>query len=172
MIQDSLTLYKLIVLYMLSRVDFPLTKAQISDFVLNQGYTNYLNLQTVFSELCEANMLTEKTVRNRTQLFLTEEGTSTLHFFEGRLSHEIKEDIDAYLKSQSLSLREEVSVTGDYLKSPDGGYQVHLVAMERRTPLVDLTLQVPTELMAEDICQNWEVKNQEIYQYLISQLFS
>ena len=33
MTQDPLTLYKLIVLYMLNRVDFPLTKAQITDFI-------------------------------------------------------------------------------------------------------------------------------------------
>lgn len=36
--QDPLTLYKLIVLYMLSKVDFALTKAQIADFLLGKEY--------------------------------------------------------------------------------------------------------------------------------------
>ena len=36
---ESLTLYKLIVLYMLEKVDFPLTNAQISGFILDKGYT-------------------------------------------------------------------------------------------------------------------------------------
>ena len=31
---ESLTLYKLIVLYMLEKVDFPLTNAQISGFII------------------------------------------------------------------------------------------------------------------------------------------
>ena len=31
---ETFTLYKLIILYMLSKVDFPLTNAQISDFIL------------------------------------------------------------------------------------------------------------------------------------------
>ena len=44
---DTLTLYKLIVLYMLSKVDFPLTKTQIYDFILDKGYTNFLTLQQV-----------------------------------------------------------------------------------------------------------------------------
>ena len=39
LIKDLLTLYKLIVLYMLSCVDFPLTKAQIGDFILEKEYT-------------------------------------------------------------------------------------------------------------------------------------
>ena len=33
---DALTLYKLIILYMLDRVDFPLTNSQISEFILEQ----------------------------------------------------------------------------------------------------------------------------------------
>ena len=42
MTQDPLTLYKLIVLYMLNRVDFPLTKAQITDFILEKEYKKLL----------------------------------------------------------------------------------------------------------------------------------
>lgn len=48
---ESLTLYKLIVLYMLEKVDFPLTNAQISGFILDKGYTTYFHLQQALSEL-------------------------------------------------------------------------------------------------------------------------
>ena len=48
---EAQTLYKLIVLTMLDRVDFPLTNAQISDFILTKEYTNYFTLQQVLSEL-------------------------------------------------------------------------------------------------------------------------
>ena len=42
---EALTLYKLIVLYMLNKVNFPLTNAQISEFVLGREYTTYFTLQ-------------------------------------------------------------------------------------------------------------------------------
>lgn len=42
---QPLTLYKLIVLYMLDRVDFPLSTSQISEFVLDKGYTTYFKLR-------------------------------------------------------------------------------------------------------------------------------
>ena len=48
---DSFTLYKLIVLYMLQKVDFPLTNSQISEFVLDKEYTNYFTLQQALSEM-------------------------------------------------------------------------------------------------------------------------
>ena len=38
---EAFTLYKLIILYMLDKVDFPLTNSQISEFVLDKGYTDY-----------------------------------------------------------------------------------------------------------------------------------
>ena len=38
---ETYTLYKLIVLYMLDKVDFPLTTSQISEFILEKEYTTY-----------------------------------------------------------------------------------------------------------------------------------
>ena len=75
--QDPLTLYKLIILYMLQRVDFPLTKAQISDFILEKQYTSFLTLQQVISELIDADMITAHSIRNRTHLSITKEGRQT-----------------------------------------------------------------------------------------------
>ena len=48
--QEPLTLYKLIVLYLLNKVSFPLTMAQVSDLILEKEYTNYLTLQQVINE--------------------------------------------------------------------------------------------------------------------------
>ena len=46
-------LYKLIILYMLNCIDFPLTNTQISDFILEQGYTDYFKLHQTIGELVE-----------------------------------------------------------------------------------------------------------------------
>ena len=39
MISDPMTLYKLMVLYMLRRVNFPLTEERITHFFLDREYT-------------------------------------------------------------------------------------------------------------------------------------
>lgn len=171
MLQDPLTLYKLIVLYMLDRVTFPLTTAQISDFILGKEYTNFLTLQQVFSELTDTGLIEARSANNRTHLTITSEGTETLHFFENRISLAIKSEIHAYFQEKEYVLREEVSVVSDYYKSTTGEYEAHLVAKEREISLIDLTLSVPSKELAESICNNWMTKNQNIYQYLIEQLF-
>lgn len=171
MLQDPLTLYKLIVLYMLNRVSFPLTTAQISDFILEKEYTNFLTLQQVISELTDAGMIDTRSIRNRTQLAITKEGRETLNFFGNRISDAIKNDIDTYFRQNEFVLRNEVSVLGDYYKSTSGEFEAHLVAKDREINLIEITLSVPTEETAASICDNWQKKNQQIYKYLTEQLF-
>lgn len=171
MLQDPLTLYKLIVLYMLNRVTFPLTAAQVSDFMLGKEYTNFLTLQQVINELTEAGMISTQSIRNRTHLGITEEGKQTLTFFQNRINDAIKNDIDTYFRENEFTLRNEVSVLGDYYKSTSGEYEAHLVARDRGIKLIDITLSVPSEEIAAAICDNWQKKNQEIYRYLTKELF-
>ena len=168
---DPLTLYKLIILYMLNRVDFPLTKAQIGDFILEREYTNFLTLQQAIGELIDAGFVTAKSIRNRTHLILTEDGKQTLSFFGNQISDSIKKDIDEYFRNHELEMRNEVSILADYYKSTSGEYEAHLIAKDKGSNLIDLTMSVPLEETAISICDNWQKKNQEIYQYLIEQLF-
>jgi hypothetical protein len=156
---------------MLDRVSFPLTKAQVCDFILEKEYTNYLTLQQATAELIDAGFVAAATRRNRTYLEITEEGRNTLSFFSNRIDYSIKEDIDAFLHEHEVEMRNEVSILTDYNKSGFGEYKAHLQAKEKDVTLVEITLSVPDEDTASAICNNWQKKNQEIYQYLISQLF-
>lgn len=169
--QESLTLYKLIVLYMLDKVAFPLTQSQISEFVLDKGYTNYLTLQQVISELIETNLITAHTTLNRTQLTITEEGKDSLGYFEGRISDAIKKEILDYFKEKSLELKNEVSVVSNYYKAVNGEYEAVLSAKDGAVTLVEIKLSVPTTQIASSICDNWNKKNQEVYQMLTKMLF-
>ena len=171
MLQDPLTLYKLIVLYMLNRVSFPITPAQISEFILEKEYTNFLTLQQVIGELADANMIHTQNTNNRTLLTITEEGRETLTFFENRISDTIKEEIMEFFRSREFELLDEISVQSNYYKSTSGEYEAHLIAKERGTNLMELKLSVPDKETATAICDNWQAKNQDIYQYIIEQLF-
>lgn len=173
MAQDTFTLYKLIVLYMLNRAAFPVTKAQISDFMLEKEYTNFLTLQQVISDLIDAEMvmITAETVYNRTYLAITEEGRKTLSFFHNQINSSTKQEIDEFFRENEMEMRNELSILSDYYKSASGEYESHLTAADKGSKLVDITLTVPDEAIAASICENWQKKNQAVYQYLIEQLF-
>ena len=169
--QEPLTLYKLIVLYMLDRVNFPMTKAQVGDFILEKEYTNFLTLQQAIGELIDADLISAKSIRNRTHLAITDEGKTTLSYFGNRINDSIKQEIDAFFEANEIEMRNEVSIQADYFKSTTGEYEAHLLATEKGIRIADITLSVPDADTASAICDNWQKKNLEIYQYLVSQLF-
>lgn len=172
MSSQYLTLYKMIVLYMLKRCDSPLSKSQIYDFMLDNDYTSFLTLQEVFSELAEAALISEKTVANRTYLEITDDGSQTLEFFGNRINPSIRSQIDDYITENGMELRNEASILADYQKTGENEFTVHLRARENGQNLIDIKIPIPTEDMAENMVRNWHEKNQEIYQYIFSQLMA
>lgn len=167
---EAFTLYKLIVLYMLEKVDFPLTNGQISEFVLDKGYTTYFKLQQALSEMVEARFVHEEITHNRTLYHLTEEGASTLQFFGNKISPAIKGDIDAFLKEHKYELKNEVSARADYFPNNFGEFSVQCRVVENEVNLIDLTLTVPSEKEAQAIANNWRQKNEELYAYIMKSL--
>lgn len=170
MTQDPLTLYKLIILYMLDNVQFNLTYSQISSFILEREYTNFLNLQQAISELQESELIKSVTLSSRTYFSITEEGRKTLAFFRKRISKALIDDIDAFLAENHMELKSESSVTATYYKLTSGDYVAELSAWENDEELAHIKLSVPAKDLAETVCNNWHQKNQQIYQYLMTEL--
>lgn len=171
MSNEALTLYRLIILHMLSKAAYPLTSAQIADFILYKEYTNFMTLQQVLSDLTEDAFITATTMENRTLYTITEEGRQTLSFFDNRLQDSIKEDIADYLKTYDIQIRNELSVLTNYDRNANGEYIAELIAKDGVNDLVHIEIAVPTAAFAQTVCQNWKEKSEDIYQYLVNELF-
>ncbi|WP_026523453.1 DUF4364 family protein [Butyrivibrio sp. MB2005] len=170
MSSQYLTLYKMIVLYMLKKSGDRLSKAQIYDFILENEYTNFLTLQEVFSELAESGLITESNEGSRTYLRMTKEGDEALGFFENRINPDIRTQIDEYFKENGMKIRDDSAINAHFKKTGENEYVAYLSASEGNSSLIEMSIPVWTESMAESICENWKKKNQSIYQYLIKEL--
>lgn len=169
---EPFTLYKLIVLYMLDKVDFPLTNAQISEFILDRDYTTYFTLQSVLSELTESGMIRQETIRNCSYFTITDSGSEALHYFQNRISKSIREEIDQYMYDNKIKLRDEVSIIADYYRNTADEYSVRCVVKEKYANPIDLTITVPDESQAKNVCRNWKEHCQEIYEFVMRELLS
>lgn len=167
---ETFTLYKLMILYMLKKVDFPLTTSQISEFILEKGYTSFFRLQEILTEMTESDLICAESTHNRTLYRLTENGTETIRFFKSKLSPEIRADIDEFLKEKYKDLKEEVAVKSDYYRNTKHEFEVHCQITEDGNSIIDLTLTVPTEAEARAIAAHWSAKSQEIYASLLEKL--
>lgn len=167
---ESVTLYKLIILYMLNKVKFPLTNAQLSRFFLDNDYTDYFTLQKVLSELTESHLISIETIRNTSYYHITSDGGETLGFFVNRIPGAIMDDMDSFLMKNKYELRNEVGTIADYYKSTNQDYIVHCQVKEGKSTLIELNVSVPTKEDASAMCNKWKDSSQEIYAFVMKSL--
>lgn len=169
---ESLILYKLIILYMLDCVTFPLTNSQITEFILEKEYTTYFTTQQSFSELIDTKLITAKTMHHSSHYTLTEEGEQTLAYYRHIIPDDIVEDICAYLKENKIELKNKVSILAHYEPLKDKEYAVHFKIKEQNADILTLTLHIPSEELANRMCNNWQKNHEELYAYIMTQLAS
>ncbi len=168
--QQLKTLYKLMTMYTLSRVDFALTNSQITNVFLDLGYTNYFNVQYALGDLVESGLVHEEAYPDYRYYALTESGQESIEVLRTTLAASIRTDIDDYLKKMRLEFREAVSSRSEYYRTTDGDWAVRCRVMEHTTALIDLTLTVPNETQAKVVSKEWKDKSQEIYALIMRKL--
>lgn len=163
------TLYKLMVLYMLNKVNFPLNYSQISDFMLD-NYTSYFSLQNVMNDLRESGFIMEERLRNVTRYQISTEGRDTLALLSDQIPQPIQEDICNYLIRNKCELKNEANTTSTYFKATSKDFMVQCQVMEAGKPLIELQLSVPDEDTANEMCTNWKEASNEIYEFIYKKL--
>ena len=155
---------------MLKNSSAPLTNAQITEFVLEKEYTDYITLQQAIGELIDSELIRLEESKSGTFYHLTAQGEETLSYFKDKISEGIVEDMNNYIKSHSLAIINNASIIADYYKAADLGYDVCLRIRERNRIIFDLTLNVDSKAEAEQVCNNFRNRNEDIYKYVVERL--
>lgn len=164
---DSGTIYKLVTLYMLNKLDSQLTNSQLSGFFIDNNYTSYFNYQQTLSDLCASKFVEKVTIRNTSYYSITPEGYETLAFFKSQIPPGMLEDVDKFLVENKFQLKNEVGTQADYYKHINGDYICHCQIMEGQSLLYEINISVPSEEEAEKICNNWKMNSEDIYAYIM-----
>lgn len=171
--EQNLMLYKLIILYMLDRIDeYTLTNAQIVNFILDKKYTTLFNIHESISELIDEGFISVSTIRNTQHYQITNLGEDALLYFENRISNSIKQEIRDYFKEEKINLKKESEIYADFKSLGNNEYSVECAIKERRETLVDIKMTVPSKELARSICDNWRTKSTDIYKLLVDELWS
>jgi DNA-binding PadR family transcriptional regulator len=164
------TLYKLMIIYMLDKVNIPLTGTQISDFILMKEYTDFPHLQQALQELTSTGLISEQSIHNTTRYEITDDGAQTLGFFGKQIPAAIVADMDEYLDTNQFSMRCEVATSSNYIKSGNQDYLVHCEVRDGKDLVIGIDISVPDEDSARAITSNWTAKSTDIYASLLRSL--
>ncbi len=168
---SPLAIYKLIILYLLDRTDGEIAMDRISSFLLEKGYVNFVSLMQTYAQIEESGLVGSRNAGDRCFYRITSEGRQTLRMFMPELSKEIRMQADQFLAKQGAVLRNEQAVRARCIPDENGMYKAVLSVLEKEEPVVEIRLRVPDKSVAEEICRNWEDKNEKIYNSLIENLF-
>ena len=164
---------KLILLYLIQKMAFPLSNSEICQFALEKNYMDYFSAQQYLSELVEAHLLKQNKHKNDTRYTLTQKGKDMIHYFISHLSENIKKEIDSYVQQNKKRIHTESEVTARYFLQPNNDYLVKCTLCDGDgTNLMEISLPVATKEQAKWICDNWKNNITRIYGTILNALIS
>ena len=158
---------KLLILYLIDKLNFELTNSQIAKLVINIQEINYFYLQQYISQLIEDKFVECRIENNNRFYKITSSGKQALEFFKTMIRASTRTTIDNIIKQHIASLRTEMQVLADYIPLNDNEYSVTCSISEDSISLIDLKLYAGTKEQAKFICRNWEKNSQQIYSDII-----
>ena len=153
---EELASHKLLILYILDKINMDLTNSQITQVVLETEMMNYFSLM-------ESKFLTTYKESDREYYSLTQKGLEILEYFLSRIPEDLTKKIDEYVALNKQSLLSDTEVKSSFIQQNNNEFIVNLRVIENQSNLIDLNLNVSSEKQAQQICNNW--KNNASYMY-------
>jgi predicted transcriptional regulator len=163
---------KLLLLYVLSKIQLPLSNTQLTQIILENNFINYFTLQQYITELTNSEFITCIEKDGKTRISISEKGIDVLDLFKNILSPSKTDSIDEYLSSHLYNIKKELTVSADYTMVKSNNYIVNINVTENDLVLMDLHINVPSIKHAEDLCKRWKDNSSQIYTDIMKSLFN
>lgn len=143
---------KILICYMLSTVNCPMVRDDVTDIIVGAGMANYFDTEDAMEELLRLQHLVEGDDR---LIATTATGHQIGEMLYVRVPYTLRErSVKAAM--QLLKRREiEQDNTVDIRKLDDGGYEVTCTVMDQGTPLMAVTMRVADRWQAEQIKEHF-----------------
>jgi predicted transcriptional regulator len=146
---------KLILLYILSKTETPLSKNQITQVVLENSLMNYFSMQQFLSELVQNGLVLCYQDMGKHLYIIHNRGLEILNLFSSRIPDKLKKDLQEYLNRKGVLLEKEYSTRSSYLMEAPGVYSVYLKLIREGKASFEMKIPAVSEKDAKKICANW-----------------
>jgi len=159
---------KLIILYLINRMELSMSRAQITDFVIAKDYMNYFVLEQSLSEMVEQGLLetTNENAQdaNTTRYAVTNNGLITLEFFENRVPRAFRNAINQYVEANRGKVKRDYEITATYFPNVENDdFQVKCGVYEDKRVLLELSVAVETREQAKLLQSKWRANASATY---------
>ncbi|NLJ70701.1 MAG: DUF4364 family protein [Clostridiaceae bacterium] len=148
------------------------TSENIIDSAINSLYLDYFSAAAALDLLIKQHLIhlsenkseVEFTALGKpvNRLNITPEGSAVLKALGNTLPTQVQD----FLEKLSTHEQKERTLTAHYSEDSEHNFRIKLEQRNHNQVIFSLELNVPTEKMARNICQNWQNNSVEIYQAL------
>ncbi|MCL2797752.1 MAG: DUF4364 family protein [Firmicutes bacterium] len=165
------TLNKLILLFVLDKMDFPL----LEDNILNissqsNNWIPWMECKETVAQLLESGFIYQSIHENKMYFSITPDGRMCLSHFFTRIPTALRAEIADYIKDNRMDFRRKQEYFRNYSKNADGTYTVHLKIVDPAQTALELKLNVSSRHTAKLVYNKWEEKAAQVYYLLHEQL--
>ena len=169
--------HKLMLLYLVSRMELPMSRAQIIDFISEKELMTYFTLEESLAGMVEIGLLDELTAEekaqdgNTTRYQLTDDGLSTLDFFSSHISQPVKQIINKYIEENRGEIKRSYESNAHYFPNSDETeFTVKCGIYEDDRALLEVAVSVDSREQAKLIQSNWRKDTSGLYIKIIDAL--
>lgn len=162
---------KLLILYLIEKMDLPLSRSQITEYVRQSEYMDYYTLQQTLAEMVEGGYLENSQDNNTTMYTITEDGQTTLDYFEKHIPASIRTKINTYVRDNRRNIKRTYENTATYFPNVENDeFVVKCGVYEDERALMEIFVSVETRDQAKLIQSNWKNHASKLYSNIITEL--
>lgn len=161
---------KLVIIYLLYKMNLPVSISYIQEFALDSECMDYFSLSKYLVELVEKRYISKNTENNKTVYSIEERGYKILNLFENLISIDIKEKIDNYVENNKKNLKRDLDIVAVYEQIHQNEFNVKCSAYENGESIMDISFKVSSKKYARKICDNWKKEAPSYYISFIKSL--
>lgn len=163
---------KLKLLYILKYINIPLTNIEITNFILDNKIMDYFTLQQFLSDLCDSSFIVLNSKNGNEYYSISKEGVAVLEMFDEKLPDYFLNEVEKCYSNFKIEIKKNRELLGHYYKKQNDEFVVSLQAMENESTIFSLSINVPDEELAKNICKKWDSNPEEIFSKIIKTLTS
>ena len=169
-IDNQLADNKLLILYILQKINNPVSYKELLELVISISDMNYFDFQQFLQDLLEDSFILKYIQNDEEIIELTDEGRNALELTIDMLPGIIKLKIDSSFKEQFSKIKDQFSVYARYTPITETNFTVTCKIIENSQTIFNLETSANSKEQAKQIVDNWNNNAEKIYPEILKLL--
>ena len=165
--EQSLAESKILLLYILSKVNKPISHNELLDLVTSIVDMNYFYFQQFLLDLLEDNYIFTYKKETADIYEITEEGKNAIDLTIDIIPGILKLQVDSRFKENLDNVKDKFSISAEYTPLTEREFSVRCKIIENNITIFNLQAHAGSREQAKKIVDNWNTNATEMYPKLL-----